>query len=230
MTNVSLAILVLLTSLSSAVFAEEQFCSDSVCKKIENQYFKKEYEKLVSAINPREKYSEGSVFYIGMSYTMLAEKAHLLETKEKLYRQAIAIRYYPAYMSLYNLYREKNHETATGLLKEYVKTNPDDPAPFVVLGEIEFNSKSYKDADKYLRRAKKLSKSHTSGLDWLLFKTNYVLGNYEYSSKMFDSAIAQSRFTEEIQAIKTDPRFAGIEDRPEFKQYKSLLNKKGQRQ
>jgi len=225
MTIASLAASFLAASFAFSALANDQFCSDDICKKLEKQYFKKEYDKIVSAVDPKERYSEGSIFYIGMSYTILAEKSSSLQARDKLYRDAIAVKYYPAYMSLYNLYREKNPETAMVFVNEYVKTNPSDSAPFLVLGEAQFNKKNYSEADKYLRKARKLSKGHTSEIDWLLFKANYILGNYAFASKMFESAIAQSRFTEEIRAIKSDPGFVGIESRPEFKQYARLFAK-----
>jgi len=222
---VSFAMSLLVASFAFKAFANDQFCSDDTCKKLEEQYFKKEYDKIIAAIDPKKRYSEGSSFYIGMSYTILAERTDSPEAKDKLYRQAIAIKYYPAYMSLYNLYRGKNPEAAMAFVKEYIKTDPRDPAPFLVLSEAQFNKRNYSEADKYLRKARQLSKGHTSKVDWLLFKTNYILGNYTSASQMFESAIAQSRFTEEIQALKSDTRFVGIENRPEFKQYKPLFSK-----
>jgi tetratricopeptide (TPR) repeat protein len=207
------------------VFAEDQFCSDDACKKMEKQYYKKEYEKIISAVNPSEQYSEGSVFYLGMSYTNLADKAATLEAKDKLYRQAIAFKYFPAYMSLHNLYSESNPKVAMEFVRAYAKTNPDDPAPFLTLGEVAFQQGNYKGANKLLIRAKSLSSGHTAGLDWLLFKTNYILGNYRFAKEVFESALAQSRFEEEIRELKSDPRFAGIEDHIEFNGYKKLLGK-----
>lgn len=222
---VSLTTFVLLALLATAVFADDQYCSDKVCKKLENQYYKKEYEKIISTFDPKERYSEGSILYIGMSYTILAEKARSLEAKDKLYRQAVAAKYYPAYMSLYNLYRERNPKAAMEFVRAYVKTNPDDAAPFFALGEVEFEKGNYKDANKYLRRARALSNGHTAGIDWLLFKTSYILGNYKFAREMFESASAQSRLTEDIRALKSDPRFTGIENRPEFKEYRTLFGK-----
>lgn len=213
------------SAVAPASFANDGFCTDEKCKALEKQYYKEEYKNIVSTVDPKEQYSEGSRFYIGMSYVNLAEKASSFAEKDKFYRQAISVKYYPAYMSLYGLYLEKNPEIALGFLMEYLKTNPDDPAPFVTAGKVDLEKGNYKNANRYLRRARALSNGHTAEIDWLLFKTNYILGNYKFAREMFESASAQSRLTDNIRDLRSDPRFAGIEDRPEFKEYKELFGR-----
>lgn len=221
--NVRYAAVALLAVHTLNSSAEVEFCSDQFCKKIEGQYFKKEYAEITALVDPKEEYSEDARFYIGMSYIVLAENATTMQEKENLYRRAILLKYYPAYMGLYNVYYKKDAQKAEEVLREYIKIGPSEPSPFIALGNIEFHKHLYREADKHLRLAKSMSDKHTAELDWMLFKTNYVLGNYEFAAKMFSSALSQSKLTEEILSIRTDSRFHGIEKRSEFRQYKNLL-------
>lgn len=224
--TIIVSLLAIMSIIPFEVFADDQFCADAICKKLQALYDKEKYEKIVEIVDHGVTYSEGSIFYIGRSHIIIAEKKELPSEREQLYRRALKFKYYPAYMALYSLYSDKAPKIALEFVKKYIETNPDDPDPYFILGEVEFRGKKYNIANKYLRKSKKLSRGHTAGLDWLLFKVNYILGNYKYASKMLESAFAQGQFVEELKALKTDPRFNGVEKHPEFKEYRQYFRGK----
>jgi hypothetical protein len=104
-----------------------------------------------------------------------------------------------------------------------VKTGPADTVPYAILGESELNQKNYALADTYLRQAKKVAHAHSPRIDWMLFKANYLLKNYEFAAEMFESAAKDEKFEKEIKALASDARFEGIGKRPEFKKFQGLL-------
>jgi hypothetical protein len=126
-------------------------------------------------------------------------------------------------MGLYFFYAPKDEEKALGFLREYVKTKPADTVPYVILGESELNRKHYDLADVYLREAKKVAHAHSPRVDWMLFQANYLLKHYEFAKEMFESAVTNGNFENEIKVMTTDPRFEGIDKRPEFERYQSTL-------
>jgi tetratricopeptide (TPR) repeat protein len=213
----------MVTTMFSVRSAEsaDTLCSrgDEICKKLERLSDTRQDEKIIQMADPAQHYSKTSLFYIGLAFMSAAsKKAESSPDKaEQLYRRAIAFGHYEAYMGLYRLSVDKQPEIALGFVKQYVKTKPDDPDPFFILGEAEFQKNNYVPANAYLKKSKKLSTGHTTGLDWLLFQVNYILGNYKYASEALDSALAQGDFTEELTKLRKDPRFTGIEKNPEFK-------------
>jgi hypothetical protein len=56
----------------------------------------------------------------------------------------------------------------------------------------------------------------------MLFQANFLLGNYRFAGEMFEAALRDG-FDKEVKTIASDPRFKGIEQRPEFKKYEQLL-------
>ncbi|MGE5174598.1 MAG: hypothetical protein ACM3MD_12300 [Betaproteobacteria bacterium] len=200
--------------------------SDQVCKEFEQLTEAQLPEKIIARYeaNRDAKYSEDSRRYIGQAYLTLASRDGVSpEEEERCYRKALELNYAVAYMGLYFLHVQKDEEKALGFLREYVKTEPADMVPYVLLGEAELNRKHYELAETYLREAKKAAHAHSSRVDWLLFQTNYLLKNYQVATEMFESAVATGKFENELKALVSDPRFEGIEKRPEFRKYQDML-------
>ncbi len=200
--------------------------ADKVCKEFEQFTEAQVPEKIIAHYEADKdaKYSEGSRCYIGQAYLSLASQDGVSpEQEESYYRKALELNYTVAYMGLYFFHVQKDEEKALGFLREYVKTGPADTVPYVLLGEAELNQKHYELADAYLREAKKVARAYSPRVDWLLFKTNYLLENYRFATEMFESAVTKGKFENELKALSSDPRFEGIEKRPEFKKYRDML-------
>jgi hypothetical protein len=95
--------------------------------------------------------------------------------------------------------------------------------PYVILGEAELNKQHYELSDRYLREAKKVAHAHSPRVDWLLFRANYLLKNYQFAAEMFGNAVAEGTFEQELKALKTDPRFEEIGMRPEFRKFDAFF-------
>jgi hypothetical protein len=200
--------------------------ADKVCKNFEHLFEAQQPEKIAAQYEAAAttQFSESSLRYIGNAYLQLASRDNLSpEQEEGYYRKALEVKHYIAYMGLYFFYAQKNEEKALGFLREYVKTKPADTVPYVILGESELDMKHYELADAYLREGKQVAHAHSPRVDWLLFQANYLLKNYAYAKDMFASAVTKGKFEKEIRTIATDPRFEGIDKRPEFKEYQSML-------
>jgi hypothetical protein len=74
-----------------------------------------------------------------------------------------------------------------------------------------------------LREAKKVGRGQSSNLDWLSFQAGYLTGDYAYAGAMLESIMKKPEYEKELRALASDPRFSGMEKRPEFKQYESIL-------
>ncbi len=200
--------------------------ADKVCKEFEQFTEALLPEKIVERYEAARDagYSEDSRRYIGQAYLALASRDGVIpEQEESYYRKALELNYTVAYMGLYFFYVQKDEEKALGFLREYVKTEPADMVPYVLLGEAELNQRHYELADAYLRTAKKAAHAHSPRVDWLLFQANYLLKNYRFATEMFESAVTKGKFENELKALSSDPRFEGIEKRPEFKKYRNML-------
>jgi hypothetical protein len=217
----------LLSAIHDAVYSSDDFCTNTECRTFEKLYDSRQYHKITELADPKAKYTEDTILFIGRSFMILSDEDTLpFEQKEKMLYQAIEFGYYPAFMGLYNLYADKDPKKALDFVKVYAATKPEDPDPYFALGEAAFQKNDYQSANAYLRRSSELSSGHTAGIDWLLFKTNYILRNYQYSAEILDSALAQGDFTKEINELKKDRHFRGIEKRPEFKEFRGWFQSK----
>ena len=172
----------------------------------------------------RRTYSDASRSIIGQAYLMIAgRETNTPEQEEQYCRKALEYGSTSAYMGLYFIYAAKDTETALGFLKQYIATKPKDSVPYVILGEAELEKKNYQAADVYLREAKKVARGSSANLEWLSFQAGYLTGDYAYAGARLESAIKKPEYEKELRALASDPRFAGMEKRPEFKQYESLL-------
>jgi tetratricopeptide (TPR) repeat protein len=199
--------------------------SDRICKEFKHLLETEHPEKIIAQYDPTLHYSEISLRYIGIAFLQLASKDDITpEQEEHYYMKALEVKQYSAYMGLYFFYADKDEEKALTFLREYAKTKPDDPVPYAILGKSELNRKHYDLADSYLREAKKVAHGYSPRVDWMLFQANYLLQHYQFASEMFESVVAQGGFDKEIKAMTRDPRFEGIEKRPEFERYHGMLN------
>ncbi|MDA8421743.1 MAG: hypothetical protein M0Z89_00220 [Nitrospiraceae bacterium] len=208
--------------------AEHSRCTDgdATCKDFEQFIDAQQPEKIIGQYDPAAKYSDMSLRYIGDAYLQLASRDNVTpEQEEGYYRKALEVKHYVAYMGLYFFYAQKDEDKALGFLREYVKTKPADTVPYVILGESELDKKHYDLADAYLRDGKKVAHAHSPRVDWLLFQANYLLKNYRFARDMFESAVTNGNFENEIKAILADHRFDGIDKLPEFKRYQGMFNK-----
>ncbi len=200
--------------------------ADTVCTEFERLTDAGQFGKIVAQYEAAEgtAYSEGSRSYIGEAYLALASRDDISpEQEERYYMNALKLNCAIAYMGLYFFHVQKDEEKALGFLREYVKTKPLDTVPFVILGEAELARNNFETADGYLREAKRVAHAYSPRVDWLLFKANYLMRNYQFASQMFINAVTKGRFESEIEALLADPRFDGIEKRPEFNACRSLF-------
>ncbi len=227
-TVLTIVVLVILLSTTGSASTPSSRCEDDdkVCR---------EFERFAAAEQPGkiiEQYesgagavrSEGARFYVGQAYLALAARDDVSPAQEEnYYWKALRLDCTAAYMGLYFFHVQKDEEKALGFLREYVKTNPPDTVPFVILGESELNRNNYAAADAYLREAKKVARAYSPRVDWLLFQANYLLKNYQFASEMLMNAVTKGNFEKEIKALASDPRFEGIEKRPEFQSLRKML-------
>jgi hypothetical protein len=198
--------------------------SDRICMNFDQLLDRQQPEKIIEQYDSSIQYSEASLRQIGEAYLMLASRDNISpELEESYYRKALEVKYNISYMGLYFFHVQKDEEKALGFLREYVKHKPADSAPYLILGESELSKRNYELADRYFRMAKIVTHAHSARVDWLLFQTNYILNNYVFAKEMFESAVTHGKFDKEIKALLSDPRFAGIDKRPEFMQYQNLL-------
>lgn len=197
---------------------------DAACKKLAALAEEDQFEKIVGLANSAEKYSEASRDIIGKAYLMLAAKeTNTPDQEEAFCRKALEFGAVQAYMGLYFINVQKDEEAALGFLRQYIATRPRDSVPYVLLGEAELIKKNYRLADEYLRESKKVARASSPRVDWMLFQANYLLGNFQYAGEMFESAVKNGRFEDELKSIARDIRFKGIAQRPGFQRHAPLL-------
>ena len=197
---------------------------DAVCRDLARLAEAEQYDKIIGALDAKTSYSDASRSIIGQAYLMIAgRETNTPEQEEQFCRKALEYGSTSAYMGLYFIYASKDTEAALGFLKQYIATKPKDSVPYVILGEAELEKKNYQTADAYLREAKKVARGSSANLDWLSFQAGYLTGDYAYAGAMLESAVKTPEYEKELRALASDPRFSGMEKRPEFKQYESML-------
>ncbi len=201
--------------------------NDKVCREFEQLADTDQPGKIVEryeASGQDAAYSEGARFYAAQAYLALAAGDDISPAQEEsCYWKALKLGNSAAYMGLYFFHVQTDEEKALGFLREYIKTEPADTVPLVILGESELNRNNYASADGYLREAKKVARAYSPRVDWLLFRANYLLKNYQFASEMLANAVAKGNFEKEIRALSSDPRFSDIEKRPEFHNLRKVL-------
>ncbi len=200
--------------------------SDAVCANFAKLYDDDKYDEIVKQTDPKAKYSEGSRALIGRAFLAIAGKEENTPEQEEAYcRKALEYGQPQAYMGLYFLTAQKDPKTALGYLREYITTKPADSVPYVILGESALDAGDAKAADAYLREAKAVTRSYSARVDWLLFRANYLLGDYTAASGYLDGALAHGDFSKNLKEILAEKSYAGIEARPEFGKHKDAFAK-----
>jgi tetratricopeptide (TPR) repeat protein len=221
----------LFLAVPSSIIAAEKQCpeKDEQCREFARLAEAEQYDKIIGAIDAKINYSDASRSFIGQAYLMIAgRETNTPEQEEQFCRKALEYGSTSAYMGLYFIYASKDTEAALGFLKQYLATKPNDSVPYVILGEAELEKKNYQAADAYLREAKKIARGHSANLEWLSFLAGYLTGDYAYAGAMLENALLESamkkpEYEKKLRALASDPRFSGMEKRPEFKQYEYLF-------
>ncbi len=224
--NTILIILIMIVMNSAPSNAAGAPCAetDTVCKQFSALSEQDQFDKIISLVDSSTVYSEAARGYIGKAYLALAAaETNTPEQEEAFCRKALDFGAVQAYMGLYFIYAQKDEAAALGFLKQYIATSPRDSVPYVILGESELDKKNYRLSDEYLRESKKVARASSPRVDWMLFQANYLLGNFQYAGEMFESAVKNGRFDEELKAIARDSRFEGITKRTEFRKHRSLF-------
>lgn len=197
---------------------------DALCAAFFKLAEAEQYDKLIETVDPKKTYSEASRNIIGQAYLMIAGRETNTPEQEELFcRKALEYGSTSAYMGLYFIYAAKDTEAALGFLKQYIATKPRDSVPYVILGEAELERKNYQSADAYLREARKVARGHSANLEWLSFQAGYLTGDYAYAGARLERVMKKPEYEKELRALAADPRFSGMEKRPEFKQYEYLF-------
>jgi tetratricopeptide (TPR) repeat protein len=198
--------------------------ADSFCRQVEGLSQAEQFEKIIRMAGKKSSLSADSRFYVGQAYLALASsESNTPEQEEGYCRKALEYGATQAYMGLYFINAPRDEAKALGYLRQYIDTKPADPVPYVILGETELNNGNYEYADRYLRESRKVARTSSARVDWMLFQANYLIGNYAYASQMLDSAMSNGRFDQELGALSADPRFRGIEKRPEFRKHRKWI-------
>lgn len=209
---------------AQAVYQNPCEANDAVCAGIEKLYVDEKYDEIVKKADPKAKYSEASRSLIGKAYLAIAGREDNTPEQEETYcRKGLEYGQVQAYMGLYFLTVQKDEKRALGYLREYVATKPADSVPYVILGETALEAGDAKAADAYLREAKRVTRSYSARVDWLLFRANYLLGNYAASSEFLGSALKNGPFEKNLKELLADKAYAGIDSRPEFSKHKDAF-------
>jgi len=220
------ALSIIMASQMFTLAAENTPCEkkDTVCKEFSRLAETEQYDKIIGALDAKKTYSDASRSIIGQAYLMVAgRETNTPEQEEQFCRKALEYGATSAYMGLYFIYAAKDPEAALGYLKQYIATQPKDSVPYVILGEAELEKKNYQAANAYLREAKKVARGYSSNLEWLSFQAGYLTGDYAYAGARLESAMKKPEYEKELRALASDPRFSGMEKRPEFKQFESIF-------
>lgn len=222
------AVVIVLAGLSAAVAAVPgtECMKDRACQEFARLAENDQFDAILAKVDPNATYSSAAKDIIGQAYLMIAGKEGNTPEQEEMYcRKALEYGATSAYMGLYFIHAGENTEEALGYLREYVATKPNDAVPYVLLGESELEKGNYATARTLLENAKKLARGRSSHLDWLLFQAAYLTGDYALASNLLDSAIKQGYSVNDLKTLLSDPRFNGLEKRPEFRKCALFLNK-----
>jgi hypothetical protein len=223
--GIIMAVVLIISGQSGAV-ATESPCSvkDAACKEFSTLAAAEQFEKIIEKVDAKKTYSEAAKSYIGQAYLMLAgRETNTPAQEEQFCLKALEYGATSAYMGLYFIHADQNEEKAIGFLKQYIATKPKDTVPYVLLGQVEMDKGNYVAANELLREAKSVARGHSANLDWMLFKVNYLLGNFAYASAVLGDALTQGQFVNELRSLIADPRFSDLSVRPEFRKYESLI-------
>jgi len=196
---------------------------DAVCREFETLVQNEQYTAAIGKIDPKAAYSETTRQYIGKAYLGIASAENNTPEQEERYcRKALEYGAVQAYMGLYFITVQKDPDAALGYLRQYVAAKPRDSVPYVILGEAELVKGRYQEADALLRASKNVARANSPRVDWMLFKADYLLGNFGDAARMFESAVASGQFDSQVKELASDPRFSGIGNRAEFKKFPQL--------
>jgi tetratricopeptide (TPR) repeat protein len=183
-----------------------------------------QFDKIIDKVEATATYSSEARDLIGQAYLILAGKEGNSPAQEEYYcLKALEYGATSAYIGLYFIHAGQNEEKALGFLKQYIDSKPRDSVPYVLLGQAEMDKGNYKAANEYLREAKSVARGHSTNVDWMLFQVNYLLGDFAYASAILDGALTRGQFVNELRSLSTDPRFADLSLRPEFRKYVPLI-------
>lgn len=198
--------------------------NDAACRQFAILAENNQFERVIEQVDAATVYTAAARGYIGQAYLMLAGKeGNTLEQEEQLCRKALEFGSTSAYMGLYFIYSDRDTEVALGYLKQYIATKPADAIPYILLGDAEMEKKNYEAANAYLREAKRIARRQSVHLDWMLFRVNYILGNYAYAGSALDGAMADGQYVKEFRALATDPLYEGMIKMPEFRKYETMM-------
>jgi tetratricopeptide (TPR) repeat protein len=223
--GIMMTVVLIISGLTGAL-ATESPCSaqDVACKEFSTLAATEQFDKIIGKVDATMTYSPAARSYIGQAYLMIAGRENNTpEQEEQFCLKALEYGATSAYMGLYFIHAGQNEEKALGFLKQYIATQPKDSVPYVLLGQVEMDKGNYVAANAFLRQARSVARGHSANLDWMLFQVNYLLGDFAYASAMFDSALTQGQFVNELKSLSADPRFADLSLRPEFRNYEPMI-------
>lgn len=198
--------------------------TDTACQYFERLTREEQFDRIVQSVDKTKRYSAAARGLIGQAYLQLAGRDGTTPEQEEAFcLKAVSYGATQGYMGLYFINAQDNEQKALGYLREYVRTQPNDSVPYVILGETELLNGNYRLADAYLRQSKKVTRSHSARVDWLLFQANYLLGNHGEAGRLLESAVAGGAFQKELKSISTDSRFRGIEQMPAYRKYRGIF-------
>lgn len=200
--------------------------SDKACREFERLTDGEQFEEIIAKVNPKGTYSPAARDLIGRAYLMVAGKeTNTPEQEEQFCRKALEYGATSAYMGLYFIHADRDTDKALGFLKQYVETQPQDSVPYVILGEAELARNNYTAANEYLTKARTVARGKSSNLDWLLFQSSYLTGDYSTSATMLDQAFAHGKTVGDLKAlIAQDPRFGDLGKKNEFRKVFPMIN------
>jgi len=225
---VSMTLILVLGVHSPALSSTLATCmsTDSDCLAFARLMETEQYQKITELADPMKPYSAEAKAYIGRAYLMLAGQEGTTPEQEELYcRKALAFDAVSAYMGLYFINADRSPEEALEYLREYIKTQPNDPVPYVILGEAELAQKNYEPASQYLAKARSVASGRSANIDWLLFQASYLAGDFTTASAMLDSSFSQGKTAGDLNAlVSSDPRFFEIGKKSEFRKFFPTMN------
>lgn len=200
--------------------------NDKLCLDFARLAEAKQFDQIIEKIDAKKRYSETAKRYIGEAYLNLAGRENNTpEQEEQFCLKALEYGATSAYMGLYFIYAAADEQKAIVYLKKYVDTKPQDPVPYVLLGESELEKRNYAEAIDYLTEARNVSHGRSSNLSWLLFQATYLKGDYVTAAAMLDESFSRGKTVGDLKAlIASDPRYAEIGMHHEFKRFFTMIS------